>query len=142
MKRILVDSCVWFACFDKTDSNHCCADKILKVLNLHDIIVPYPTLYETINTRFAKNIYGQMNRLFGFINNPSKVHLVDDTAYRERARSIIFSNINKGKPYSLGDMIIRLMMEDVSLGPFAVLTFNVGDFVGVNSTEIINPREI
>lgn len=33
-------------------------------------------------------------------------------------------------------------MEDVSLGPLAVMTFNVGDFVGVNSTEIINPKDI
>ena len=71
-----------------------------------------------------------------------KVFLVDDTSYKERARTIVFSNVNKDKSYSLVDVIIRLMMEDVSLGPLAVMTFNVGDFVGVNSTEIINPKDI
>lgn len=72
MKRILVDSCIWFACFDKTDSNHSYAGKIFNVLNLHQIIVPFPTLYETVNTRFVKNTYGQMDSLVNYVNNPSK----------------------------------------------------------------------
>ena len=142
MKRIIIDTCVWYACFDKTDSNYQYSDKILKILNLHDIIIPFPTLYETINTRFVKNNYGQMDRLFSFINNPSKVYLVDDSSYKDKAKSIVFSSLNRNKSYSLVDMIIRLMMEDISLGEIAVMTFNVGDFVGVNNTEIINPKDI
>jgi predicted nucleic acid-binding protein len=142
MKRIIIDTCVWYACFDKTDSNYQYSDKILKILNLHDIIIPFPTLYETINTRFVKNNYGQMDGLFSFINNPSKVYLVDDSPYKDKAKSIVFSSLNRNKSYSLVDMIIRLMMEDISLGEIAVMTFNVGDFVGVNNTEIINPKDI
>ena len=142
MKRIIIDTCVWYACFDKTDSNYQYSDKILKILNLHDIIIPFPTLYETINTRFVKNNYGQMDGLFSFINNPSKVYLVDDSSYKDKAKSIVFSSLTRNKSYSLVDMIIRLMMEDISLGEIAVMTFNVGDFVGVNNTEIINPKNI
>lgn len=65
MKRLIVDSCVWFALLGKSDDKHCYADKIKKVLDLHEFIVPFPTLYETINTRLARNEYHQMEGLFG-----------------------------------------------------------------------------
>ena len=142
MKRIIVDSCVWYACFDKTDTNYRYSEKIRNVLKIHDIIIPFPTLYETVNTRFVKINYGQMNGLFNYINNPSKVYLVDDSSYKEKAVSLVFSNVNNRYSYSLVDMIIRLMMEDISLGNIAVMTFNVKDFIGINNTEIINPEWI
>ena len=40
MKRIIVDTGVWYACFDKTDDNHHCYKKILHVLNSSEIIIP------------------------------------------------------------------------------------------------------
>ena len=40
------------------------------------------------------------------------------------------------------DMIIRLMMEDSSLGPIAVVSFNIEDFIGVNNVEVIDPRQL
>ena len=52
------------------------------------------------------------------------------------------SNLNQNKSYSLVDMIIRLMMEDSSLGPIAVVSFNIEDFIGVNNVEVIDPRQL
>lgn len=46
--------------------------------------------------------------------------------------------LKKGIGYSLVDMIIRLMIEDVSLGNIYVMTFNEGDFYGIRNIEIIN----
>lgn len=46
--------------------------------------------------------------------------------------------LKKSKGYSLVDMIIRLMIEDVSLGNIYVMTFNEGDFYGIRNIEIIN----
>lgn len=48
--------------------------------------------------------------------------------------------MKQGKTYSLADVIIGLMMEDVNLGSIAVMTFNVEDFMGVNNIAIINPE--
>ena len=140
MKRLIVDTGIWYACYDRTDANHRYAERILDILRVSDIIIPFPTLYETVNTRFAKNRYGQMDGLRSFLTNPRRTYLVDDTAYKERAKVILFATTGDWKAYSLVDMIIRLMMEDVSLGPIAVLTFNVGDFAGVNHVEVIDPR--
>lgn len=141
MKRLIVDTCIWYACFDKTDSNYQYAEKILSILEKHELIMPFPTLYETINTRFVKNKYGQMANLLSVLNRPEPQSIVwvEDNSYRERAMEMVRRNIEMGKSYSLVDMIIRLMMEDVSLGPIAVLTFNVADFIGVGSVEVINP---
>jgi len=140
MKRIIVDTGVWYACFDKTDENYPYSNRILSVLQFSVIIVPFPTLYETLNTRFVKNTYGQMDSLNSFLSVPERVHLVSDTKYKEKALLSVLSNVEKKKHYSLVDLIIRLMMEDTSLGEKAVMTFNVGDFMGVNNTELINPR--
>ena len=142
MKRLIVDTGIWYACYDKSDANHQYADKILGILRTHSLIIPFPTLYETINTRFVKNNYGQMNGLRSFLENPSRVHLVDDAEYKQRAMDAVLSKSNQGKSYSLVDMIIRLMMEDVKLGPVSVLTFNVGDFININNVEVISPAFI
>ncbi len=142
MKRLIIDTCIWYALLDKTDSQFKYADIIKSILDIHQLIIPFPSLYETINTKFIKNEYGQATQLFAYLNNSLKVILVPDDNYRDKALDIVQSNINKGKHYSLVDTIIRLMMEDTSLGEIAVVTFNVGDFYGVNNTEIINPETI
>lgn len=142
MERLIVDSGVWFAVFDKTDSMFKYADAIISVLEKHQLLIPYPSLYETINTRFAKNTYYQVDKLFSYLNNPDKVILVTDDAYREDALKAIEQNSKNGKHYSLVDMIIRLMMEDNNLGPRAVFSFNVEDFAGVNAISVIDPSEL
>ena len=40
-------------------------------------------------------------------------------------------------------MVIRLMMQDKSLGRVSVMTFNVKDFIGSETgVEIVDPREL
>lgn len=142
MKRLIIDTCIWYALLDKTDSRAKYADIIKEILDTHQLIIPFPSLYETINTKFMRNEYGQATQLFTYLNNSLKVILIPDNNYRDKALEIVNSNLEKKKQYSLVDTIIRLMMEDVSLGDIAVLTFNVGDFYGLNNTEIINPSSI
>ena len=84
MKRLIVDSCVWFALLDKGDDKHRYADKIKKVLEIHELIVPFPTLYETINTRLTRNEYHQMEGLFGQLYKEGHVTLVSDTKTKIR----------------------------------------------------------
>ena len=101
--------------------------------------MPYPSLYEAINTRLVRNQRGQADNLFAYFNKREKVVFIADDVYCERAFEAVQFYLRQGKTYSLVDMVIRLMMEDVNLGQMVVMTFNVEDFVGVNNTEIINP---
>lgn len=137
--NVIVDTCIWFALADPKDSYSKYAGTIEGLLQPHKILVPYPSLYEAINTRLMRNQRGQAYNLFAYLNRHEKVELITDDVYRERAFEAVQFNLRQGKTYSLVDMVIRLMMEDVNLGQIAVMTFNVEDFVGVNSTEIINP---
>lgn len=141
MKRLIVDTGIWYAVLDKTDSRMECADDIAKILEKHQLFVPYPSLYEAINTRLIKNEYHQADKLFAYLNNPEKVVLVSDDKYRETALKAVQFNLSNGKHYSLVDMIIRLMMEDETLGLRSVITFNVKDFCGVNAIEVIDPSQ-
>lgn len=142
MKRLIIDSGVWYAAFDQRDDKYVYSDKILNLLEMHELIVPFPSLYETINTRLLRNKYKQADYLFEYLNDSKKVILVYDDKYREQALKSVSSNINHNKSYSLVDMIIRLMMEDSSLGHIAVVSFNIEDFIGVNNVEVIDPRQL
>ena len=137
--NVIVDTCIWFALVDPEDSYLRYAGTIEDLLQPHKILVPYPSLYEAINTRLVRNQRGQADNLFAYLNKREKVVFIADDVYRERAFEAVQFYLRQGKTYSLVDMVIRLMMEDVNLGQIAVMTFNVEDFVGVNSTEIINP---
>ncbi len=137
--NVIVDTCIWFALVDPKDSYSRYAGTIEDLLQPHKILVPYPSLYEAINTRLVRNQRGQADNLFAYLNKREKVVFIADDVYRERAFEAVQFYLRQGKTYSLVDMVIRLMMEDVNLGQIAVMTFNVEDFVGVNSTEIINP---
>lgn len=142
MKRLIIDSGVWYAAFDQRDDKYVYSDKILNLLEMHELIVPFPSLYETINTRLLRNKYKQADYLFEYLNDSKKVILVYDDKYREQALKSVSSNLNHNKSYSLVDMIIRLMMEDSSLGHIAVVSFNIEDFIGVNNVEVIDPRQL
>lgn len=142
MERLIVDTGIWYALLDKTDSKAKFADRIMDIIKNHELLIPYPSLYETINTRFIKNEYQQADKLFSFLNKREKVKLVPDDEYREKALASVQFNLTRGKHYSLVDMIIRLMMEDNQLGPRAVLTFNVKDFCGINAISVIDPSRL
>ena len=142
MKRLIIDSGVWYAAFDQRDDKYMYSDKILNLIKMHELIVPFPSLYETINTRLLCNKYKQADYLFEYLNDSKKVILVYDDKYREQALKSVSSNLNHNKSYSLVDMIIRLMMEDSSLGSIAVVSFNIEGFIGVNNVEVSDPRQL
>jgi hypothetical protein len=74
-----------------------------------------------------------------YTKRPTTV-LVPDDDYREKALSNTYSLVRK-RPMALVDMSIRLMLEDVKLNINAMITFNVGDFVDIctsNRIELIS----
>lgn len=127
MNNLLIDTCFWFALFNATDSDHKNAIKLMDYLEIGNILIPYPTLYETVNTKFCEN-KNWVNEFEKTLENRN-INLIDDVEYKENALSITFdSAIKKNRPLSLVDTIIRLMLEDINLKVDYLISFNIADF--------------
>ncbi|MBF0606934.1 MAG: hypothetical protein SFH39_15965 [Candidatus Magnetobacterium sp. LHC-1] len=126
---MIVDSCVWFALFNKSDGNHKKALDILKSIYNHNILCPWPILFETLNTRFVKDKV-HLNK---FTSMLKYFTLIDDHRYREQALKATLYNALEGKRYiSLVDMVIRHVLSDKKAYTINYLaTFNIDDFIDV-----------
>ena len=133
MKNVLVDSGFWFAYLGtRNDDLHPIANRIYERLEMLEctIIIPFPSLYETINTKLLrdKNKEAADWFLLQLNQNPRFIKVYDD-AYRDMALDCTTSNRERG--ISLVDNILRVMITDQHLKIDALITFNIGDFVDV-----------
>jgi len=126
--RISRNSGFWFAFFDKDDAYATEAQKKAHYIDAATIIFPWPILYETVNTTFAKHAFwmDQFERLLKRDN----VKMIDDSAYRSDALRNVFFNYRK-RPLALCDMILRLVIDDATVRIDSLLTFNEKDFADV-----------
>lgn len=128
MNNILIDTCYWFALFDNRDSNHVKASSMMEYLEIGQLIIPFPTLYETLNTRFVN----KPNWMESFENilNRDNIHYLDDSHYKNIALSLMISSpTRRERPMSLVDLIIRLILEDVDNRIQYLISFNKRDFI-------------
>lgn len=127
--NIVVDSCFWIALYDERDKHHVWAnDWWNKWQEVNKFLVPYPTMYEFINTRLMrqpKNVL-LFKELFC---NRDKIIRISDEQYKEDAVRTTLQP--SPRSISLVDMTIRLMLEDDSIKKHALLTLNVEDFEDV-----------
>ena len=136
MNNILVDSCFWYALFDSSDDYHSKAQEMKDYLEFGNIILPFPILYETLNTRFSKR--ERWMSIFEEYMNRKTTFLIPDAEYREQALSnTFFYSLAKKRPMALVDMSIRLMLEDINLNVTTLITFNVGDFIDICASKNI-----
>jgi len=127
-QRIIVDTGYIYALFEKKDPSHVAAMDKVGYLDRAQVLIPWPILYETINTRFVKrNGFGHIARL---LNRPN-VHKIDDRDYRAEALTTLPDAILQGRNFSLCDMVLRLLIDDVNLQVNGILTFNEKDFVDI-----------
>lgn len=130
MNNILIDSGYWYALYNKRDSLYSKAQELYNYLSIGKILVPYPSLYETINTRFAKDTQGI--RDFKLLLERDNFELLDDNDYKTDALELTFNSaLDFKKPYSLVDMIMRQMLADDKLRINYLISFNPGDFIDV-----------
>ncbi len=128
--NVLVDTCFWYAYYDPRDAKHEVASRLMGYLEGLNIVVPYPTLYETMNTRFAKR-KDWMAEFQALLSNNS-CQVIADEPYKENALSLAFSHsLHQDRPLSLVDMVLRLMISDVNLKIDAVISFNAEDFIDI-----------
>jgi predicted nucleic acid-binding protein len=76
MNIIIIDSCFWFALYNPRDQYHSQAynmwDDINTNTDKYKLIIPYPTLYETINTKFSSDTIS-MKKFMKILKDPIPV---------------------------------------------------------------------
>jgi predicted nucleic acid-binding protein len=125
--NILVDTGFWYGLYKEKDQYHHKAQNMKKYLEFNNIILPYPVLYETLNTTFVEN--GKCLSGFTEILNRRTSIPVSDEPYKTKALLTVLTETSR--PMSLVDRIIRLMLDDINLDIRALITFNVGDFIDI-----------
>jgi predicted nucleic acid-binding protein len=131
MNNILIDTGFWYALYNEREKEYYNkAHELLDYLSLGNIIIPFPSLYETINTRFSKHIRGLED--FKRIIERNNAKLIDDSSYKSDALKLVFeSSLLLKRPLSLVDLIIRLMLSDEKLDINYLISFNPKDFIDV-----------
>ncbi len=130
-KTLLLDTGFWYALYDDRDSYHEEAQILADFLEFHNLMIPWPTLYETLNTRFVrKRDRGWLHSFSLYLNRSNTVMLADET-YRQIALSSVLKNRVYGKYLSLVDEVIRLVLQDPNVRIDAMLTFNQSDFYDI-----------
>jgi predicted nucleic acid-binding protein len=135
-QNILIDTGFWFALFDPKDGYYRYAQNLWEEIKGATLILPWPTLYETVNTKFSKNTNGII-RFEKLLKKPD-IQLLDDVKYKERA--LVFTlekSTSSIRPISLVDAVIREILSDVNVDIRYLLSFNKKDFI-----DICNKRKI
>jgi predicted nucleic acid-binding protein len=134
--NIIVDSGFWFGLYEERDQHHNKAIELVDYLDKANIIIPFPCLYEMINTRFTKRI--EYMESFRNLIERDNVLMVNDAPYKDIALKLTMdASICRKKQFSLVDMIIRLMISDVNMDIHYLMTFNKGDFIDICMTRNI-----
>ena len=114
IERAIVDTGLWFALCDDHDQYHAEVAPYEDLLERVTVLVPWPSMYETLNSRFVKQAH--TFRRFEACLAAYAVDFVRDEPYRHAAyeQTLSFARIGK-RPVSFVDMIIRFMIEDANI---------------------------
>jgi len=126
-KKVLVDTCYWIGLFYERDRHHKAAQKLEGEISRQEILIPWPTMFEFVDTRLARRREDSL-RFRRFVEREN-VELISDVPYRPQAIEGVFGN--PGGNFSLTDFMLRSMIEDVSLSVNALVTSNNRDFFDV-----------
>lgn len=127
----LVDTGFWIALLNERDRHHEDALKKSEILRNLTYILPWPTLYETLNTRLARRPNLVKKFVSGFLKRPN-ARIWDDGPYREAALEKTLSDeVTKRLHLSLVDNVLREIIADRNVRLSCLFTFNVGDFADV-----------
>ena len=91
--------------------------------------MPWPIGFETLRTRLVKRRVA-MQALERRLKGP-RIQWVEDQPYRAEAFEMTFETSRKGRPLSMVDCLIRLMLEDPNLRINYLATWNARDFEDV-----------
>jgi predicted nucleic acid-binding protein len=137
-QRILVDTGVWYAMFAKRDHHAKILDEKAEYLESpYTVIVPWPTVYEALRTKFVKDHQG-LDRFEKYLKRPN-VEFFEAEHYRENAFDLAFElSLRRDRPMSMVDCLIRLIIVDTSAAVDGLITFNDRDFHDVCTSRNIS----
>ena len=129
-ETVLVDTGFWIALFDERDADHVAAIEKGVYLEAARPILPWPTIYEVLRTRFVRRrawVAG-LDQLLRRL----PIALLDDAPYRENAYTMTIDfAAHRDWSISMVDMICRLVIADPNVPISYLLTTNPADFVDV-----------
>ena len=132
--RLLVDSGFFFALFNPRDQRHEDACEKQEWLDILALVMPWPTLYETVNTRFVRQ--RETIARFESIMRAPGTEFLDDNPYRLAAYSYTIGQAKtRHHALSLVDSVLCAILDDVNVRIDAMLTFNHRDFADVCRTQ-------
>lgn len=111
-KYFLIDTGFWIALIFKDDIHHEEANFIFEKINKGKLVIPWPTLYELLRTKFIKFPDKLIHLQKIFIKN--NILKIDDAKYKEQALNTTFDdNIKYKKRSSLVDNLISEILKDL-----------------------------
>ena len=131
---LLIDTGYLIALYDERDEHHTVAQCTKRLLDLHPVVLPWPVLYETIRTRFARKP-DVLTRIDSIVAKEDTL-LLDDSPYREGAYRQVQQTSRK-RPLSLVDAVLRAVIEDENVRISGLLTFDDKDFY-----DLCDPRHV
>lgn len=124
--NVLVDTGFWIALYnpEKDPKLTLLADKVAEDIIDETLIIPFPTLYEFVNSRLSRReAKSQFERV---INLPNVIKF-NDTDYCNKALENFFIKSNKSySDISLVDEVLKLIMEDSTIKIDYIVSFDSG----------------
>ncbi len=134
MARVCVDACFLIGLYDRDDQHHGAAVRHFDVLfgeesARHQLIAPWPILYECLGTQYAKSQAKSMlfTQRWNYLYESGQLVLLDDGPFRESPLNEHLEN--RFRVLSLVDRVLRAMILDRGRLFDFFLTYNSGDFV-------------
>ena len=91
MRYALVDTGVWYAMFAPGDPYAGNIDKKAEVLDQCQVVVPWPTMYETLRTKFVKKTPA-LQQLRNYLKHP-RVQYLDDAPIVNKRWNLLFHRL-------------------------------------------------
>lgn len=124
-KNLLLDTGFWIALYESRDNHHEAALLVADFLDFYNLVLPWPCLYETLNSAFVKKNQWLVS-FSSYANRANTVYLHDET-YRSHALEQVFRN-RRHQSLSLVDKVLMLALEDPNTKIDAVVTFDKRHF--------------
>lgn len=133
MEFALVDTGIWYGMFDSRDERHRDAQGKIELLESFYLVMPWPTAYETLRTRFVRNKFA-LEQFERYLKTP-RIIFLDDGPFREAAFELsLQKSLRDGRPLSMVDCLIRLILDDTNTKIDFLATFNISDFADICAT--------
>jgi len=126
-KYLLLDTQYWIdlLCAERSSQDA----KLDRDVERAHVLVPWPTLYEFLNTKLSKR--GERVDKLRDLMKGAGIARIDDSPYRERALEEWLGPEGRRRPMSLVDRVLRGIASDKRVRLDAIVSMNKGDFEDV-----------